>query len=256
MTTDIQELIEQRPHLREPLELYATWQHFRSMLAEYLPGKGSSSASGDNQAYPRELTGSIFQKFVTAFDLPGEKLEPLRAAMEEGGVDFMRLPLDEVPAVSLPYSEEELTTILFLLSRPYFLALHDSFPLDGRRWEDGRCPACSARPVLVSIAEGPQRILHCSWCGTSGPSTRFTGCPNCGTGDTTRLSSLIPEEEKGFRVSACDGCRAYVKVVESPILSAMTVDMADLASLPLDIVAQGKGYIRRSPNPIGLRKME
>jgi formate dehydrogenase maturation protein FdhE len=36
----------------------------------------------------------------------------------------------------------------------------------------------------------------------------------------------------------------------------MTVDLADLASLPLDIVAQGKGYSRPTPNPISLKKID
>ena len=31
--------------------------------------------------------------------------------------------------------------------------------------------------------------------------------------------------------------------------------LADLASLPLDIVAQGKGFARTAPNPIGLKKI-
>jgi len=35
----------------------------------------------------------------------------------------------------------------------------------------------------------------------------------------------------------------------------MTSDLADLISLPLDIVIQEKGYKRSSPNPIGMVKM-
>jgi formate dehydrogenase maturation protein FdhE len=44
--------------------------------------------------------------------------------------------------------------------------------------------------------------------------------------------------------------------MESSVLKEMTMDLADIASLPLDIVAQGKGYARMAPNPISLKKIE
>ena len=66
----------------------------------------------------------------------------------------------------------------------------------------------------------------------------------------------MSEDEPGFRIATCDECQTYVKIVESPVLNEMGVDLADLASLPLDIVAQEKGYGRMAPNPIGLKKME
>ncbi len=44
--------------------------------------------------------------------------------------------------------------------------------------------------------------------------------------------------------------------MEHPVLNEMGIDLADMASLPLDIVAQGKGYVRMAPNPISLKKMD
>ncbi len=256
MTIEIPALIEQRPHLKNPLELYAKWQRFFQEANDLLPKVRTAMSPEDSKAYPRESAGLVCQLFVSIFDLPGEELEPLVRALEDGDIDFMRFPLDELPALSPPFAEEELATILFLLSRPYFLALRETFPLDGSQWEDGRCPLCSARPALASILEGPKRRLHCSFCGTSGPSPRFIGCPNCGTADATKLSTIISEDEPGFRVATCDACQAYMKIVESPVVDTLGMDLADLASLPLDIVAQGKGYVRMAPNPIGLKKME
>ena len=255
MTIDLQTMIEQRPHLKNPLEFYARWQRFHHDAAELLPQKGSDLSPRDSTAYPRACAGSVFQLFVSNFDLPQAELEPLGRAMERGDIDFMRLPLDEVPDLPLPFAKAELAAILFLLSRPCFLTFREAFPLDGRHWEDGRCPLCSARPALASITQGPQRLLHCSFCGTVGPY-RFIGCPNCGTGDSSKLNTLVPEEEPGFRVSACDTCKTYVKIVNGSILTEMTTDLADMASLPLDIVAQEKGYVRKAPNPIGLLKMD
>jgi FdhE protein len=255
MTIDIQALIAQRPHLKDPLELYARWQRFHQEAATLLPQERSAMAAEDSRAYPRDCAGPIFRLFVSIFDLPGEELAPLGQALENGEIDFMRLPLGEVPVVSaLPAPEDELAKILFLVSRPYFLALRQTFPLDGSQWEDGRCPLCSARPALATVVEGPQRHLHCSFCGTSG-TYQFIGCPNCGSTDVSQLNTIMAEDEPGFRLATCDACRSYVKIVESSILDEMTLDLADMASLPLDLVAQAKGYVRMAPNPIALKTM-
>jgi FdhE protein len=254
MTINIENLIEQRPHLKDPFEFYARWQRFQREADAIMPKNRTALVPAESKSYPRDSAASVLRMFASAFNLPPNGLAPLGKALEAGDLDFMRLPLDELPDVPLPPGEGDLAAILFLLSRPWFLRLREVCVLDGRQWEDGRCPVCSARPALASIAEGPQRRLHCSWCGTTGPF-RFIGCPNCGNEDTAKLGTLVPEGEPGFRVATCDGCQTYMKVVEGPLLTAMTPDLADLASLPLDIVAQGKGYMRRAPNPIGLKKI-
>lgn len=254
MSIAIQAVIEKRPHLKNPLEFYAKWQHFCEEAAKFLPKERAVMSPEDSKAYPRDSARPVFQLFVSIFNPPGEELEPLCQAMENGDVDFMRLPLDEAPALSLPFTEEELAPILYLLTKPYFLALRQNFPLDGQSWEEGRCPLCSARAALSSIVEGPQRNFHCTYCGTIG-QYRFIGCPNCGTTDPAVLSTIKSDDEPGFSVATCEACHTYVKVVESSILKDMTMDLADMASLPLDIVAQQKGYTRTAPNPIGLKKM-
>jgi FdhE protein len=255
MTIDIQALVQQRPHLKDPLALYAKWQRFHSEAENLLPKERSALSAADAKAYPREIAGRIFQLFAEVFDLPEDAFSQLSQALENGEIDFMRLPLEELPPLlTLPCGDEELGKILFLFSRPYFLALRQAFPLNGSEWANGRCPLCSAQAALSTIVEGPKRLLHCSFCGTSGPY-RFIGCPNCGTIDTEKLNTIVSDDEPGFSVSTCDACHGYVKVSENSILAEMTLDLADLASLPLDIIAQEKGYARKAPNPISLKKM-
>jgi FdhE protein len=257
MTIDnIPALIEQRPHLKDPLELYGKWQRFHREVTELLAKESPAMSPEAAKAYPRENVRPVFQLFVSIFGLPGEALEPLCRALEDGEIDFMQFPQGEFPALaSLPYGKEELAGLLFLFSRPYFLGLRETFPLDGSQWENGRCPLCSARAALTSIIEGPKRNLHCSFCGTSGPY-RFIGCPGCGSVDAAKFNTIVSEDEPGFRVVTCDECRTYVKVMENPVLGKMSVDLADMASLPLDIVAQAKGFSRLAPNPISLKRME
>lgn len=254
MHTDIQTLIEKRPHLKDPLEFYALWQRFHQQTTQLHPFTGRTPDSDNSRSYQHEHADQVMQLFISTFNLSEQNIKPIRSALAAGQLDFMRFPLDETPDLDLPGGKDELTTILYLFSRPYFLNLRESCLLDGHRWEDGRCPLCSAKPAMASLTDDPQRILHCSWCTTSGPY-RFTGCPHCGISDPSKLGTLVPEEEKGFKVVTCNECKTYLKVVESPVLAEMSIDLADLASLPLDIVAQEKGYARRAPNPIGLRKM-
>jgi FdhE protein len=255
MTIDTQALIEQRPHLKEPLELYAKWQRFHREIGELLPQSRSAISPMDAKGYPQESAGAVFHLFASIFDLPAEDFDPLCQALENGAIDFMRFSLDEFPDFpTVPCSKEELTSILFLLSRPYFIALREAYPLDGKQWENGRCPLCSAQSALTSILEGPLRRLHCSFCGTSGPY-RFIGCPNCESVDAEKFNTIMSEDEPGYRIATCDACHTYVKVLEGPALKEMSLDLADMASLPLDIVAQEKGYMRTAPNPISLKKM-
>ena len=252
MTIDIQPLIAERPHLKDPFEFYAKCQRFLGQAAALLPKRG---AAPDNaRAYPPVSAVPLLRAFASVFDLAPDSLSPLGLALQAGKIDFLRLPLGEVPALPLAYPDEELAALLFLLSRPFFLGLHAICVLDGREWEGGRCPLCSARPALSSIVDGPRRQLHCSWCGTTGPY-RFIGCPNCGSEDANTLGTLAAEGEAGFRVATCDACQTYVKVVDDRVRAEMTTDLADLASLPLDIVTQEKGYLRRAPNPIGLLRI-
>ena len=255
MTLDIQTLIDQRPHLKDPLELYRKWQRFHLDAAEMLPKVRSAMSPMDSKAYARETAGQIFHVFAATFNLPTADFEPLCNALENGDIDFMRLPLCENPLLpTLACSDEEMARILFLLSRPYFLSLRETFPLDGSEWQNGHCPLCSAQAALSSIIEGPKRLLHCSFCGTSGPY-RFIGCPHCSSVDTKMLNTIVAEDEPGFRIATCDACHTYVKIVEHSVLAEMAFDLADMASIPLDIVAQDKGYARMAPNPISLKKM-
>ncbi len=256
MTIDTKTLIKERPHLEDPLKLYDKCLRFDQQITKLLSELNPAEQPAETKAYPQEKGPEISKLFASTFGLPGAVIEPIGKLLEDGSLDFMQLPVGEIPVLtSLPYSRKELEGVLFLLARPYFLALQKSFGLSGSQWQEGRCPLCAAKPALTSIVEGPKRNLHCSFCGTSGPY-RFIGCPDCGTTDADKLSTILSEEEPGFRVVTCDKCRSYVKVLDNSVLQEMTIDMADLASLPLDIIAQQKGYHRQAPNPISLKDIE
>jgi FdhE protein len=252
MNMDVEAIIRQRPYLRDPFRIYERVTKFIAAVREFSPGV--DLASPDHRAYAPVFIDSVFGRFSTIFGLPEGSLSPLKQAMELGDIDFTRLPYQEVPAFSLPYPEEDLAMILFLVSRPYFLALGEAARLDGKSWDQGKCAVCDARPSLASDGPDSRRQAHCSFCGAAG-GCRAAACPVCLNDEASRMHVITVEGEDSFRIHACDACSSYVKIVRAGGLSGMTPDIADLMSLPLDVIAQKRRYARRSPNPIGMIRM-
>ena len=83
----------------------------------------------------------------------------------------------------------------------------------------------------------------------------LVGCPVCLNDDDQKSNRFTFDGEEGFTITTCDHCRSYIKTVDAAMLRNVTPDVADLMSLPLDLVVQEKGYRRSAPNPLGMLKM-
>lgn len=249
MNDAIEDILRKKPHLTDPFRFYEKTVRFQDAVKAL-----NVLVRPEQAAYAPEFVGAVFERFSTLLDLPEGSLSPLKSAMELGDIDFTRLPLGEVPAFSLPYAEDDLAMLLFLMSKPYFHALHDACRLDGSIWEEGACPVCNGQTALSWIGEDGRRQVCCSYCGTMGYAAR-AGCPVCREVDNAKQNSFTFDGEEGFRINACDLCHSYVKTVDAALISRLSPDIADLVSLPLDIVMQDKGYARRAPNPVGMRKI-
>ncbi len=249
MKAALRNILRKRPHLTDPIRFYEREAAFIE-AASRLP----LAVTPAETAYPPELLEEIFELFSSLLDWPAGTLAPLKQAMEVREVDFTRLPLGEVPAFSLPYPEDDLSMLLYLLARPWFLALRQTYRIDDRNWQEGKCPVCNSRPVVTWIAEDDRRQVVCLFCNTRGYVAR-TGCPVCLADDSEHQNMLLFEGEEGFAVTACDICRSYVKTVYPGIIAHWSPEIADLMSLPIDILVQKKGFARRAPNPIGMRKI-
>jgi len=253
MSMNIDELIAKRPHLADLFRFYERATTFNRVVLELL-SRSQAVPARDRRSYPVSLIDPVFEHFSVLTDVPQDMLAPLKRAMEVGDIDFTRLPFREVPAFSLPYPEDDLAMLLFLLSRPYFTQLREAGAREGQPWEQGRCPVCSGQPTLLSRGpEGPMR-LHCSYCGTAGPPAS-AGCPVCLDDDDHKRTRFTFDSEEGFTITTCDHCRSYVKTVDAAMLRNVAPDIVDLMSLPLDLLVQEKGYERRAPNPLGMHRM-
>lgn len=249
MRAVIDEIVRLKPHLADTLRFYEK----ASMFAEAVKALNMSVRPGQN-AYAPAVMNEIFVRFSSYIELPEGSLDPLKRAMELGEIDFTRLPLGETPAFSLPYAEDDLSMLLFIMSRPYFSLLRDASRMDGRTWQQGKCPLCHAQPTLTWKENNGNRLASCSYCGTTGPVNN-DGCPICQTVDRAKQNVLVFEGEAEVKIDTCELCRSYVKAVDAGFISRVTPEIADLVSLPIDIVVQERGYARRSPNPIGMRKL-
>jgi FdhE protein len=249
MTDAVEELITKKPHLKDTLRFYKKSLRFMDAVREL-----RVMVRPELNAYPPDLTGQIVQRFVSIFSLPEGSLTPLQQAMELGEIDFRRLPLLEVPAFSLPYPEDDLTMLLFLISRPFFFIMRESSPVRKGKGGKGHCSLCGARPSLMSNRSDKHSHLHCSFCGTV-ENGDPAGCTVCRSMSRARSAMFSFHGEEGFTFQTCDVCRSYRKIVDGELLATMTPDLADLISLPLDVAIQDKGYKRTSPNPLGMVRM-
>jgi FdhE protein len=252
MPMKIEELVAKKPHLKDLFLFYERATMFNGVVRELLGAEKTFLDEG-LRSYPASVIDPVFQHFSTLTEVPQDMLAPLKRAMEVGDIDLTRLPFGEVPAFSLPYPEDDLTMLLFLLGRPYFSLLRDARPREGRAWERGRCPVCSGQPALLSAApDGP--TLHCSYCGTTG-TLASAGCPVCLHDEEAKRDRFTFEGEEGFTITTCDHCLSYVKIADAAVHREATPDGADLMSLPLDLIIQEKGFARRAPNPLGMVRM-
>jgi FdhE protein len=115
-------------------------------------------------------------------------------------------------------------------------------------WQRGYCPVCGTWPSLVEMRGiERERRLRCGCCAADWrlPVLR---CAFCGEIDHHLLGSLVPEgDAQQRRVETCESCHGYLKVVMTlGALPPLTLALQDLVTVPLDFVAQERGYERPS----------
>jgi FdhE protein len=238
-----------RPHLIESLDLYERVLAFEERVRVLARGRINT----DHGAYPADLVDVIIDEFSLNLNISADILSPIKEAMRFRQIDFFRLPLNELPSFSFPYLEEEIEEILFILSRPFFFYLRQASSQKDILTDKGRCPVCQSTPVLSSIHENEARLYYCSFCGNHGRWSRI-GCPACQNRRGEEIEIITAEQEKGLRLELCLNCKNYVKTFDREIFRDYTPELIDIMSMPFDIIAQQKGFIRSSPNPIGLRR--
>ncbi len=116
------------------------------------------------------------------------------------------------------------------------------------------CPYCGEKPVAAVLrpeGDGAKRFLLCSLCSSEWEFRRLL-CPHCGEESHDKLPVYTAEEFPHVRVEACDTCRVYLKAVDLT-RNGLAVPLVDeLAAIPLDLWAVGRGYSKLQVNVLGM----
>ncbi len=136
------------------------------------------------------------------------------------------------------FAEESLRPELEKVAEKYGAAVEKA------GWSEGYCPICGKEPKIGEIRAGEdgRRYLFCNQCGFKWHFRRIK-CPFCGNDEQHSLAYFAVEGEERHRVDVCNKCRRYIKIVELPKSSEeLNLDVEDIATLHLDMIAYDEGY--------------
>jgi hypothetical protein len=118
-------------------------------------------------------------------------------------------------------------------------------PLAGEiEWHKSSCYICGTTAVFAELQENDQaKHLRCKACGADWRVRRLA-CAYCGNEDHKTLQNFSPDGSgERMRVEVCDACGRYLKVIASfAPTPPEELALVDLETLPLDYMAQGRGY--------------
>jgi FdhE protein len=166
-----------------------------------------------------------YEKLVyDAFTQPGEDESP--EGIEEESFDLLRF-----------FIEESLRPAFEFVAEKYGGKITQS------SWKEGYCPTCGRIPKIGELREEEgRRFLFCNQCGTRWHYKRVK-CPFCGNEEQQSLAYFSVEGEEKYRVDVCDACKRYIKTVDfRSQADEPDLDLEDIATLHLDILAHEEGY--------------
>lgn len=112
------------------------------------------------------------------------------------------------------------------------------------------CPYCFRKPVcgvLRPEGDGAKRSLICGFCGTEWEYRRML-CPACEQEDVNRLPVYTAETSAHIRIEGCDACHTFIKTIDLTKDGRAVPVVDEIASLPLTLWAQEKGYEKLQRN--------
>jgi FdhE protein len=213
-----------------------------------------------------ELDSEVLEKFfLTLLQISYEKnpdaAGKLHAFIKKGNLDVGKnIKAMWGGKISSPTGKKEQlgdpTLFSFLVTeslKPFYEYLAENFraAIDVTLWVKGYCPICGNIPPIAAIPKGKRsRHLFCVYCGTEWPFP-FLMCPFCGNEEEEGVMYLYVGSEKQYRIEVCKACQKYLKTVDIEFLgNPVPLDVENIATLHLDILAQKEGYGRGASCPL------
>jgi FdhE protein len=151
-----------------------------------------------------------------------------------------------------PTDPTEFLALAFL--QPYAEFIRSRVPLQLEGYTHPLCPFCSRKPslaVLRPLGDGARRNLLCGFCLCEWEFRRIV-CPGCDEKDHAKLPVYTADQFPYIRVECCDTCRTYIKSIDLSKNGLAEPLIDELASVPLDLWAQERGYAKLHPNLLGM----
>lgn len=174
-------------------------------------------------------------RMVENGDLDFEKIvrQSFSTLDETGGEPDNKLDDDSIDLIEL-LAEESLRPELERVAEKYGEIINRS------GWSQGYCPICGKEPKIGEIKEEERRYLFCHQCGFEWSFTPIR-CPFCG--DEESLAYFTVEGDDRYRLDVCNMCKRYIKIVDfRDTRTKVNLDVEDIATLHLDILAYEEGY--------------
>jgi FdhE protein len=250
-------LAAQHPFATQILKFYIQIARFQRDLYRRLEG---SSAVVSLSSGPPELPEllSSFPKFLALV----EKHAPVRLA--QLAHDILQAPstswsdlLNNVwsaPGQPSDHPTDPTAFLALAFLQPYAEFVRSRVPLQLEGYTHALCPFCSRKPalaVLRPLGDGARRNLLCGFCLCEWEFRRIV-CPGCDEKDHAKLPVYTAEQFPYIRVEGCDTCRTYLKSIDLSKNGLADPLVDELASVPLDLWAQERGYSKLHPNLLAM----
>ncbi len=248
-------LATQHPFARQILTFYIQIARFQRDLYRRLQLASASKAQVSASSPPElpELLAS-FPKFLALV----ENHAPERLALDARGLSaassssWSDLLNNAWSVPNQPSEPGEFIAFAFL--QPYAEFIRSRVPLQLEGYTHPLCPFCSRKPglgVLRQMGDGARRNLLCGFCLCEWEFHRIV-CPGCGEKDHLKLPVYTAAEFPYIRVECCDTCHTYLKSIDLSKNGLADPFVDELASVPLDLWAQERGYAKLHRNLVGM----
>src|SRR5579862_3333412 len=253
-----QELANQYSFAAEILTNYVHVARFQGGLQERVATAMPRSASPSSfqiglSPTEVEYLSSQFDSFLTVPESHGPKaLAELGRELRGRGKNFWAELLTTAWEAHTPSTAQGLLAYAFL--QPYAELLQSRAEPKTVSTAHALCPFCNRKPglgVLRQMGDGGARSMVCSFCLAEWEFRRIV-CPGCGEENDQKLAVFTADDFDYIRVECCDTCKTYLKTIDLTKNGRAEPVVDELASAPLDLWAQDRGYAKLQNNLLGM----
>lgn len=246
--------MQERPFAAEILQFYICVARFHDGLHSRL-SRAEAQPLMDrtlNPALLLELISNFEGFLVLVLNVGPAPLAELAREMRARGAEFWGGLLKEAWSAQSPSDAAEFLALTFL--QPYAELARSRSEACVTQQAYAICPSCNRKPVvgvLRQLGEGGARSLICGFCGDEWQFRRLV-CPGCGEENDRHLPVLTASDFDYIRVECCEACKTYIKTVDLTRNGRAEPIVDELASAPLDLWAQERGYAKLQKNMLGM----